>query len=239
MDSLDFRPPIIRNIGDAFASPATLLSGVCFLLAAITGGISLPPLPPLLALFAFWVCAAGGLIASYSAAKNPKGMRPTAPGFVCIGYLLQAAELLCAVAVALFWQKLLPKSALDAAAAAAGIASAYALQVLLLLLLLAFLCTLGLGLFFLSVCRSLNDGIPRRRGTGLLCLFSLLTSAVCSYVALMYTLSSDFDSVIHFKSLLPYNFVPALPAVLSFLGVGLVCIVCLRYSAAVKRSNNV
>lgn len=239
MENLDFRPPIIKNIGAAFAAPATLLAAVCFLLAAAAGVLSLPPQPLLLALFAAWVCIAAGLFGTYSAAKNPKGMRNSAPGFLCAVCLLQAAALLCVGAAALLWPQRVPQQALAAIAAAAQIGSAYAAWVLWLLLGLAFLCTFGLGLFFLAVCRTLNDGIPRRRGTGLLCLLCLLTAAACGYIALMYTLNRDFDAVIRFGALLPYNFVPALPGVLSFLGTGLVCITCLRYSGAVKRSNNV
>lgn len=239
MEKLDFRPPILKNIGSAFASPVTCLAAVCFLLAAVAGLLCLPLQPPVLALCTLWVLAAAALFFLYASAKNPKGMRSTAPALLSVLCLAQAVGLLALGMLRLLRPQLFPADLWAEASAAARIDRAYAAPVFWVLLVLALLCFLGFGLFFSAVGRTLRDGIPRRRGTGLLCLLSVVTAAAIGFIAVMYALSRDFNGVVRFGTGSPYRFISALPAVAGFLGTGFLCIAGLRYSGAVKRSNNV
>lgn len=239
MENLDFRPPILKNISAAFAAPVTFLAALCFLLAAVSGLLSLPLSPAVLAVCALWVVGAAALFALFAAAKHPGGLSPAALGVLCALCFFKALLLLAAGAAALLWPQRIPAEALRAVASAAKIDAAYTAGLFWLLFGLSLSCFLGFGLFFRAAGRTVSDGIPRRRGGGLLCLLAPVTAAGGGYIAVMYTLGRDFDAVLRFGELLSYNFIPALPAVFCFLGIAFLCIACQKYSGAVKRSTNV
>ncbi|MBQ7288803.1 MAG: hypothetical protein IJW78_03630 [Clostridia bacterium] len=239
MEKMDFRPPILRNIGNAFASPVTWLSAVCFLLAAVLALISLPLQIPVLALCGGLAVLAMLIFGLYAAAKRKRGMRPAAARLFGLFCFAGTLVVLAVGGIALFWPAVFPKEAVSAVFAAARIDTAYTAGVFWVLLGLAALCLFGFGLLLQALGRTLKDGIPRRGGIGFLCTITLITVAVYGALGLCFTLGRAFDAVVHFERFLPYNFIPALPTVFFILGTDLFCTACLRYGRAVKRSSNV
>ena len=239
MEKIDFRPPIIKNIGAAFGSSITIMSAVSLLLAAAVGLISLPLNPILLGVFAVFVITAMLLFALYSASKDKQGMRRGALLFLTLLSVLLTVLVLAVIVVFLFFPYVLPTKLFFKMLAAAYIGEAYQKWVILAVLCLMAVTYFSFALYFSAVRRTLKDGIPRYRGTWVVCVLNLTTSSIVSYVAVMYTLGQSFSSIIDFSKLLSYNFISALSPLFYFLSTAFVFVTLIKYSNAVKRSTNV
>lgn len=239
MENIDFRPPIIKNIGAAFASATTLLAAIFLLLSAVVGLLSLPIQPALIAAYGSLTLGAMLLFGLYSAGKDRRGMRRGALLWLSVLSIVLLLIDLAAIGAYFFLPSPFSTDLIAEALTAARVGAPYHKWYLLIALGLVALSLLGFGLFFGTVRRTLKDGIPRRRGTGLLCLVSVIASLAVCYPAVMYTLGREFSSVIRFSDLISYNFISALSPLFCFVGICLLYITLLKYSRAVKRSSNV
>ncbi len=239
MERIDFRPPIIKNIGAAFASSITILSATSLLLAVAVGLISLPVNPILLGVYAISVLTAMLMFGLYSAGKDKQGMRRGALLFLTILTALLTLFVLAIIVSYFFFPHLLPTELLFKMLSAAYIGVAYQKWVMLTILCLMAVTLFSFMLYFGAVRRTLKDGIPRYRGTWVVCTLNLTTSVIVGYISVMYTLGRNFSSVIDFSKLLSYNFISALSPLFYLLSAVFVFVTLIKYSNAVKRSTNV
>lgn len=239
MEKIDFRPPIIKNIGAAFASPITILAAVSLWLAAVIGLISLPGNPVLLGIYAISFLIAILLFGLYSAGKDKQGMRRGALLFLTLLSALLTAFVLAVIVRYFFFPYLLPTELLFKMLSAAYVGEGYQKGAILTVLCLMAVTFFAFALYFGAVRRTLKDGIPRYRGTWVVCALNLTTSAIVGYVSVMYTLGKNFSSIIDFSKLLSYNFISALSPLFYFLSTVFVFVTLIKYSSAVKRSTNV
>ena len=175
----------------------------------------------------------------YSAGKDKQGMRRGALLFLTILTALLTAFILAVIVSYFFFPYLLPTELLFKMLSAAYIGVAYQKWVILTILCLMAVTLFSFVLYFGAVRRTLKDGIPRYRGTWVVCALNLTTSSVVSYVAVMYSLGQSFSSIIDFNKLLSYNFISALSPLFYFLSTVFVFVTLIKYSNAVKRSTNV
>lgn len=236
---MDFRPPIIKNIGAAFASVPITLSAVFFMLAADIGLLSLPLHPALFAVNGLLIAGSVLLFCLHGTGKNKEGMRRGVLFWNGALFAILAVAALAAVGAYLLYPQFFPTELLKKVLGAAYIGENYQKWFFIVAALLVAFCCIGIWLAFGAVRRTMRDGIPRYKGLLWLCLLIFITAVVVGYPIIMYTLDKDFQAVIRFGELLPYNFVSALCPMFCLLGSVFLSVALLKYSGAVKRSNNV
>lgn len=238
MKLTDFRTPLIKNTQAAIGGRSALLSGIFMLVSAAVLSVSLPAEKTVAAIIGLMLLNAVFILVFRGYGLGRKSTRPVCTVFIAAVLVLKTL----AVVGLLVYMYLYPKrslSAVDSIFSAAPIADGLIKWAVIGFSAVAVFGLVSLSLFMSAVFSSSADGIPRRKSATASGVSLIAVTALEAALLIFNTLGKSFDSVIDFKSLLTYNFVPAVGAAFFFASGISFAVTCFSYAAAAKRSTNV